>query len=85
MILERQEELAHLESLDTGKPFWLANSIDIPRAAYNFHFFADYMISVNTDANQQDDQAIHYRTAVLLGLLALLSHGICHYYYLLGN
>ena len=54
LILERQEELARLECLDTGKPFSLANSVDIPRAAYNFHFFADYVISLGTDAYQQN-------------------------------
>jgi aminomuconate-semialdehyde/2-hydroxymuconate-6-semialdehyde dehydrogenase len=72
LILERQEELARLESLDTGKPFWLANSIDVPRAAYNFHFFADYMISVNTDANQQDDQAIHYSYRRPVGVVGII-------------
>lgn len=39
LILERKDELAMLETLDTGKPLWLSNSVDIPRAAYNFHFF----------------------------------------------
>ncbi|MCE3023167.1 aldehyde dehydrogenase family protein, partial [Staphylococcus pasteuri] len=43
IILERKDELAALESFDTGKPYGLASNIDIPRAAYNFLFFADYM------------------------------------------
>ncbi|MGG0719474.1 aldehyde dehydrogenase [Robertmurraya massiliosenegalensis] len=72
LILERQEELARLESLDTGKPFALANKIDIPRAAYNFHFFADYMISVGTDAYQQDDQAIHYAYRRPVGVVGII-------------
>src|SRR5699024_3243260 len=29
LILERQEELAVLESLDTGKPLWLSTNVDI--------------------------------------------------------
>ncbi|MEH6941309.1 aldehyde dehydrogenase [Bacillus sp. JJ722] len=72
LILERQEELAHLESLDTGKPFSLANSVDIPRAAYNFHFFADYITSVHTDANQQGDVALHYSYRRPVGVVGLI-------------
>lgn len=72
LILERQEELAMLESLDTGKPFSLANKIDIPRAAYNFHFFADYITSVGTDAYQQDDQAIHYAYRRPVGVVGII-------------
>jgi aminomuconate-semialdehyde/2-hydroxymuconate-6-semialdehyde dehydrogenase len=37
---ERLDELAALESADTGKPVSLARSVDIPRAIQNFRFFA---------------------------------------------
>lgn len=73
LILERQEELATLESLDTGKPFWLANSIDIPRAAYNFHFFADYIRSVGTEAYQHDNLAINYAIRRPVGVVGLIN------------
>lgn len=72
LILERQEELAYLESLDTGKPVSLANRIDIPRAAYNFHFYADYMISVGNESYQQDDQAIHYSYRRPVGVVGII-------------
>ncbi len=72
LILERQEELAQLESLDTGKPFSLANSVDIPRAAYNFHFFADYIISVGTDAYQQNQAALHYSIRRPVGVVGII-------------
>lgn len=72
LILERQEELALLESLDTGKPLSLANKIDIPRAAYNFHFFADYIMSIGNEAYQQDDQAIHYSYRRPVGVIGLI-------------
>jgi len=72
LILERQEEFARLESLDTGKPLSLANKIDIPRAAYNFHFYADYIISVGTEAYQQDDQAIHYAYRRPVGVVGII-------------
>src|SRR5512135_1616910 len=39
-IERRGEELAALESLDTGKPIKLARTVDVPRAVANFRFFA---------------------------------------------
>ncbi|OMP67216.1 aldehyde dehydrogenase [Domibacillus epiphyticus] len=72
LILERQDELAYLESYDTGKPVSLAKKIDIPRAAYNFHFFADYIMSINNEAQQQDDQAIHYSYRRPVGVVGII-------------
>ncbi len=41
-LIERDlEPLARAESADTGKPIALARTMDIPRAAANFRFFAD--------------------------------------------
>ncbi|MGJ9385025.1 aldehyde dehydrogenase [Salipaludibacillus sp. CF4.18] len=73
LILERKEELAQLESLDTGKPIWLSRSVDIPRAAYNFHFFADYMTSVGTEAYQHDDLAMNYAVRKPVGVVGLIN------------
>ena len=73
LILERKEELAQLESLDTGKPIWLSRSVDIERGAYNFHFFADYMTTVGTEAYQQDDVALHYAVRKPVGVVGLIN------------
>ena len=43
LIQERLEEFALAESIDQGKPLSLARSVDIPRAIYNFKFFATAM------------------------------------------
>ena len=72
LILERQDELAYLESYDTGKPLSLSKKIDVPRAAYNFHFFADYITSVGNEAQQQDDQAIHYSYRRPVGVVGII-------------
>jgi aminomuconate-semialdehyde/2-hydroxymuconate-6-semialdehyde dehydrogenase len=40
LIQARLEEFARAESLDQGKPLWLARTIEIPRAVDNFRFFA---------------------------------------------
>lgn len=73
LILERKDELAQLESLDTGKPIWLSNSIDIPRSAFNFHFFADYMRSMGTEAYETDDVAINYAIRRPVGVVGIIS------------
>jgi len=42
LILEKRADLAILETLDTGKPIRESFDGDIPRAASNFSFFADF-------------------------------------------
>ncbi len=73
IILERKDELARLESLDTGKPYWLSSTIDIPRSAYNFHFFADYLRGIGTEAYQMDDVAINYAIRRPVGVVGLIN------------
>lgn len=73
LILERKDELARLESLDTGKPIWLSSSIDIPRSAVNFHFFADFLRSVGTEAYETDDVAFNYAIRRPVGVVGIIS------------
>ncbi|CAG9614933.1 2-hydroxymuconic semialdehyde dehydrogenase [Bacillus rhizoplanae] len=73
IILERKDELAKLESLDTGKPYWLSSSLDIPRSAYNFHFFADYLRGIGTEAYQTDDVAINYSIRRPVGVVGMIN------------
>jgi len=62
-----------LETLDTGKPLWLSKQTDISRAAYNFHFFADYMVSVGTEAYQQHETEINYALRRPVGVVGIIS------------
>ncbi len=48
----RLDEIAQWETRDMGKPVTEARTKDVPRAAHNFRFFADY-------AEQSHDQAFH--------------------------
>ena len=73
IILERKDELARLESLDTGKPIWLSTAVDISRSAFNFHFFADYLRSVGTEAFETDDVAINYSVRRPVGIVGIIS------------
>ena len=40
------DRLAEIESRDTGKPISLSKSVDIPRAAENFRFFAEHILHI---------------------------------------
>lgn len=73
-ILEaRQEEVAQLESLDTGKHLKFSRHVDAPRAAANFHFFADFMLSVGTEAFQDETHnAINYGFRRPIGVVGLI-------------
>jgi len=73
IILERQDELAMLETLDTGKPLSISSSLDIPRAAYNFHFFSDYLRGVGTEAFETDSVAINYAVRRPTGVIGIIN------------
>lgn len=73
IITERKEELAVLESLDTGKPYELALEMDIKRAAHNFYFFSDYLTSMGTEAFQQDNKALHYSIRRPVGVVGMIN------------
>ncbi|MCY9337399.1 aldehyde dehydrogenase [Bacillus haynesii] len=73
IILERKDELARLETLDTGKPLSLSSTLDIPRAAFNFHFFADFMRGAGTESYQTDDLAINYAIRRPVGVVGLIN------------
>ena len=73
ILLERQEEIAQLESLDTGKHLKFSRHVDAPRAPKNFHFFADYMISVGTEAYQDEiNKALNYGYRRPIGVVGLI-------------
>jgi aminomuconate-semialdehyde/2-hydroxymuconate-6-semialdehyde dehydrogenase len=52
-IEARADELARLESIDMGKPITEAREKDVPRAALNFRFFADYAALSHTEMFEQ--------------------------------
>lgn len=73
ILVARQEEIAQLESLDTGKHLKFSRHVDAPRAGANFHFFADYMISVGTEAFQDEtNKAINYGFRRPIGVVGLI-------------
>lgn len=73
-LIERNaEELAQLESRDSGKPVSLARRLDIPRAVANFRFFATAILHDATEAHPTDAVALNYTLRQPLGVAGLIS------------
>jgi aminomuconate-semialdehyde/2-hydroxymuconate-6-semialdehyde dehydrogenase len=72
LIDENLEALAKAESLDNGKPVWLAKKVDIPRASSNFRFFAQAITQFSTSAHEMTN-AINYTLRQPLGVVATIS------------
>ncbi len=51
------DELARLETCDTGKPLCLSRSVDIPRAAANLRFFATAILHETSESAATDSPA----------------------------
>src|SRR5213082_1185379 len=73
-LIERDlEKLARAESIDTGKPLSLARSLDIPRAASNFRFFATAILHTESEAHITDNLAFNYTLRQPRGIAGLIS------------
>ena len=76
-ILENLELLATAESIDNGKPKILCKSLDIPRAAQNFKYFAEALTQFHGESFVTDldthRKAINFTTYSPLGVVACIS------------
>ncbi len=73
-LIERDlEKLARAESIDTGKPLSLARTLDIPRAASNFRFFATAILHTESEAHMTDGVAFNYTLRQPRGIAGLIS------------
>ncbi len=73
LIEENFDELARLESEDSGKPIALARRMDVPRAIQNFRFFATAILHAETRCHATDDRALNYTIRAPLGVAGLIS------------
>lgn len=72
-IENRLEAFALAESIDNGKPLWLAKSVDIPRAASNFKFFATAIMQFASESHEMTGEAINYTLRKPLGVVGCIS------------
>jgi aminomuconate-semialdehyde/2-hydroxymuconate-6-semialdehyde dehydrogenase len=67
------DKLALAESVDNGKPFKLAKSLDIPRASANLRFFATASIHFASEAHVTGAEAVNYTLRSPSGVAGCIS------------
>jgi aminomuconate-semialdehyde/2-hydroxymuconate-6-semialdehyde dehydrogenase len=65
--------LAKAESIDNGKPFSVAKTLDIPRASANISFYATAAIHFATEAHVTGQEAVNYTLRVPAGIAGCIS------------
>lgn len=73
LVEARKDELAQAESLDQGKPVWLAASMDIDRVAANFRFFAGAILHAEDRVMRKEPGVMSYVSRRPVGVAALIS------------
>jgi aminomuconate-semialdehyde/2-hydroxymuconate-6-semialdehyde dehydrogenase len=73
LVEENFDELASLESEDSGKPVALARRLDVPRAVKNFRFFATAILHAEAKCHPMDDGSLNYTLRQPLGVAGLIS------------
>lgn len=67
------DELALAESIDNGKPISLAKTVDIPRAASNFKFFAHACSQFASESHAMTGSATNYTLRQAIGIVGCIS------------
>jgi aminomuconate-semialdehyde/2-hydroxymuconate-6-semialdehyde dehydrogenase len=73
LIENNLEKFAVAESVDNGKPVWLARTVDIPRAVDNFHFYATAALHQSTETHSMGDVALNYTLRTPIGIAGCIS------------
>ena len=73
LIEEHLDVLATAETEDVGKPLHLSKSMDIPRAAKNFRFFASRILHKSEKATDMDGEALNYELRQPVGVAGLIA------------
>lgn len=73
LIEKNLDRLALAESIDNGKPLKLAKTVDIPRAAANFHFYGTGILHYASHAHAMEETAINYTLRQPVGVAGCIS------------
>lgn len=73
LIEKNLERFAVAESVDNGKPVWLARTVDIPRAVDNFHFYATAALHHHTETHSMGEVALNYTLRTPIGIAGCIS------------
>ncbi len=72
-IMARLDELAAAESADSGKTVRTATTVDIPRAALNFKFFATALLHFASESHYTQGQSISFTLRQPIGVVGCIS------------
>ncbi len=72
-IAAKLDELAMAESIDNGKPLWMAKCVDIPRASDNFRFFATAILHDHSELHDTDGKYLNYTLRHPIGVAGCIS------------
>lgn len=73
LIEQNIDKLAIAESIDQGKPVWLAKLGEIPRAVENIHFFATAIEHFASESHSMGNHAINYTLRTPIGVVGCIS------------
>jgi aminomuconate-semialdehyde/2-hydroxymuconate-6-semialdehyde dehydrogenase len=73
LINDNLHSLAKAESDDNGKPVHVAQSVDIPRAAANFHFYGTAILHTAAETHYMEEVAVNYTMRHPLGVVGCIS------------
>ncbi len=73
LIDKNFEKLAIAESIDHGKPVWLAKMVDIPRASANMRFYATGILHFASESHSMEGTAINYTLREPIGVAGCIS------------
>lgn len=72
-IQNRFEEFVEAETKDSGKPLSTSRAVDIPRAIYNFHFFAGAAQHFASESHYMPNNGINYTLRKPIGVVGCIS------------
>lgn len=73
LIEKNLDKLSLAESTDNGKPLKLAKTVDIPRAAANFHFYGTGILHYAANSHSMEETAINYTLRQPVGVAGCIS------------
>lgn len=73
IIEQYTEPFARAESIDSGKPFSMASTIDIPRSHANFRFFATAVLHFSSESHHTANQSINFTLRQPIGVVGCIS------------
>jgi len=73
VIESRMNEFVEAESMDNGKPEWLAAQSDIPRAISNLKFFASAQMNFPSESHHTPNQGLNYTLRQPIGIVGCIS------------